>query len=486
MNRYVYHSGPLDADIMLIGESPGRMESVRGKPFAGPSGAELRTYLQHCSPTGKLYHPADIYITNVRKEYFEDNHDPTEDEIAHWIEILLEEIETVQPKVIICAGRYAAWELLGGRYKYPMRMIHGRPCYGGEFDSSYASRAQSAIVVPVYHPAAGLHNDRMKSTIWADFESALRVHEALEECCNNDSDDWQLDLAKQQLNIPTDEHKGNERYLDVSGSELKDYLKIKYGSPIAIDTEDGPRGKPWSLQVCHTAGYAVTLRRDTIDYNIGISALQSYLDNGAACIMHFAMHDYPVLRSMGINTDNINISDTANSSYVTAESQSLKHLAWRLCGMFMSSFSDMISIVDTDRQLAYLEKVSALNLSTPPKNQVLLNNAEEVSYGPISLSVTANRIIADIKNGKRDKDGNPVDALKRWTGDTADAAEKRRYKRELRLEVEQTLGGCMPTATIDDVYKIDPKRAIDYACRDADATLRVDNALCQIDKEINQ
>ncbi len=457
MSTRVYHSGVTPCDIVVVGEAPGHHEARIGKPFVGPSGTDLSMYLAHC---GRGYHPSSCYITNVVKEYLPDNPDPTPELIDEWTGYLQDEIAQCQPKVILAVGRFAAWWFLGGQGKYPMRMIHGRPCYAGEFDSEYKDRACGAVVVPCYHPAAGLHNEAMKPTIYRDFLAAIEVYES----------DGSYD-------VPTDYFLGLENYEDIPAHGMAEYLECALGDNLdvlAIDTE-GTVDYPWSIQVSAREGEGFMLRGDANSWSNIVEHLQPLISQ-FTLIFHNAKFDISMCRAMGFDFSNCRIVDTMAMAYILHEPQGLKSLAWRHCGMSMGSYRDLVGDIGLNKQVEYLISVADLDLPKPVKRNVILNDASSKLYGPNSLSVKAAGIVADVANNKVDKDGNPVDPYKRWAEDKAQGTERKLYLRELRLEIEARIG-AMPQGGIQDIYEIDPDKATRYACRDSDAALRTFNSL---------
>lgn len=142
--------GPLPAEIMFIGEAPGYHEDQQGKPFIGAAGQFLSELL------GKIgLDRGQVYITNVVKHRPPGNRDPLPDEMAACRPYLDRQIALVDPRMIVTLGRFsmARW-FPGGR----ISQIHGQP---KGFDGR--------IVVPMYHPAAALHQASLKATIEADF-----------------------------------------------------------------------------------------------------------------------------------------------------------------------------------------------------------------------------------------------------------------------------------------------------------------------------
>ena len=164
--------GPLPTEIMFIGEAPGFHEDQQGKPFIGAAGQFLNELL------GKIgLDRTQVYITNVVKHRPPGNRDPLPDEMAACRPYLDRQIELVDPKMIVTLGRFsmARW-FPGGR----ISQIHGQP-----------KTVDGRIIVPMYHPAAALHQAALKATIEADFlklprhladmRQLLQVEEAAEK-----------------------------------------------------------------------------------------------------------------------------------------------------------------------------------------------------------------------------------------------------------------------------------------------------------------
>ena len=143
--------GPEDAEIMFIGEAPGFNEDRTGRPFVGAAGQFLNKLLA----LGGLQRP-NVYITNVVKCRPPNNRDPLPEEIAACRPYLDRQIELIKPKVIVTLGRYSMSRWFPGE---SISRIHGQPKVVGD-----------VTVVPMFHPAAALHQERYRSLIEADFK----------------------------------------------------------------------------------------------------------------------------------------------------------------------------------------------------------------------------------------------------------------------------------------------------------------------------
>lgn len=142
--------GDPDADIMLIGEGPGKNEDEQGRPFVGRAGELLTELLRNIGLSRER-----VFITNVVKCRPPNNRDPKKEEIKKCQPYLNRQIEAIQPEVIGTLGNHATETLIGEK---GISKIHGK-----EFD--YEGR----ILIPLYHPAAGLYNPNLKPTMEKDF-----------------------------------------------------------------------------------------------------------------------------------------------------------------------------------------------------------------------------------------------------------------------------------------------------------------------------
>lgn len=149
-NRTVPGEGYADAQIMFIGEGPGFYEDQQGRPFVGAAGKFLDELLAGIGLDRKK-----VFIANVVKCRPPNNRDPQPDEIAACSVHLDAQIAAIEPKVIVTLGRHSLQRYFPGE---AISRIHGTPRRKGE-----------QIVVPMYHPAAALHQGSLRRVIEADF-----------------------------------------------------------------------------------------------------------------------------------------------------------------------------------------------------------------------------------------------------------------------------------------------------------------------------
>ena len=152
--RLVMGDGNLDADIVFIGEAPGKNEDLQGKPFVGAAGKFLNEMLAHVGMSR-----SDVYITNIVKYRPPNNRDPLPEEKKAFWPYLLRQIEIIKPRVVVTLGRHS------GAYFIPDLRIskdHGNP-------RKVTYHGATFLVIPLYHPAAALYNGSMRQVLLDDF-----------------------------------------------------------------------------------------------------------------------------------------------------------------------------------------------------------------------------------------------------------------------------------------------------------------------------
>lgn len=434
--------GPSPNRVMLIGEAPGQVESIKKRPFAGPSGEEQEWHLRPHGLTAYSW-----YLTNLRKTFIEGNPDPTPDEITHWTPTLEEEIRKCRPQLIIAAGRYAARWLIGDGIT--MEDCYGQPHRPGELDPSVAYRACGAIILPIYHPAFGLHQETAKSLVsWCYGQVADTLHKL---------------KIRAPIEFPYDEYP-NPEYLDLSGTEAAHRLSIDNPDWIAIDTEGTPWDR-WSIQVSPRPGVSYVVRCSRDDFWKVIAQLQAMVDRGVGVVVHCAkgpeisFYDIVMCRAMGLELRRARLFDTMTASYLAVIlPQGLKPLSWRFNRVKLHDYEGLVEGLAKDKQVEYL-KVVASRKWPKPETQIIYENDGSISaYTPDRIESGAKRIVSDVESGKVNKDG-PTKPHIRWA----------KLDKKSRKIVEAEMGP-FPTATLADVH---PDDATQYAGGDSDHTLRL-------------
>jgi DNA polymerase len=154
--QLVFGDGNADADIVFIGEAPGKNEDEQGIPFVGAAGKFLNEMLASIG-----FQRGDIYITNIVKYRPPNNRDPLPDEKAAFLPFLRSQLEVIKPKLVVTLGRHSMDSLLPG---LQISKCHGQP-----------KRYKGQVYLPLFHPAAALYNGGMRQTLIDDFARIPRV-----------------------------------------------------------------------------------------------------------------------------------------------------------------------------------------------------------------------------------------------------------------------------------------------------------------------
>jgi len=155
--QLVFGDGNPDAEVVFIGEAPGKNEDEQGLPFVGAAGKFLNEMLE-----GIGMKRADIYITNIVKYRPPENRDPFPDEKGAFLPYLKEQISVIKPKMIVTLGRHSMEMLLPPGLK--ISDCHGQP-----------KRYKGQVYMPLFHPAAALYNGGMRQTLIDDFSQIPRI-----------------------------------------------------------------------------------------------------------------------------------------------------------------------------------------------------------------------------------------------------------------------------------------------------------------------
>lgn len=158
--QLVFGEGNPDADIVFIGEAPGKNEDEQGKPFVGAAGKFLNEMLETIGLKRE-----DVYITNIVKYRPPNNRDPYPEEKVAFLPFLQAQLEVIKPKLVVTLGRHSMDSLLPG---LQISKCHGQP-----------KRYKGQVYLPLFHPAAALYNGAMRQTLVEDFSNIPRVLELI-------------------------------------------------------------------------------------------------------------------------------------------------------------------------------------------------------------------------------------------------------------------------------------------------------------------
>ena len=360
-HRIVQGTGPQPCDVLLIGESPGHEEDESGFAFQGKTGRELdRFYL----PLAYLRRH-EVRINNLIPVHPYTNRNPTKEEIEFFEPCLIQEIADTQPKLIVPLGAFAAKYFLGQHRD--LHQIHSLPYK--------SSRWEGVTILPVYHPAAGLHNSDTQPLIVHGFE---QVRHFLEGTLP--------ERATDQFPIPA--------YMELTTvAEVRQSLEGCGAEFMGMDTE-GYRGNPWGLSYSVHDGVAYVIRSMSKE---ALAELGRWIAEHpeVRVILHNALHDLPILREMGVVI--VNFEDTMVYSYsLCIEPQGLKDLSYRHCGMKMKSYEDVTGPAMRKVTAEYLTKVASGDWGLDPQVPERESDQEIKYRQPTALHKRALRAINDI------------------------------------------------------------------------------------------
>ena len=154
--QLVFGDGNPDADLVFIGEAPGKNEDIQGLPFVGAAGKFLNEMLALIGLKRE-----DVYITNIVKYRPPENRDPLPDEKAAFLPFLRSQLLVIKPKIVVTLGRHSMECFLPG--------LQISNCHG------QAKRYKGQVYLPLFHPAAALYNGSMRQTLIDDFMKIPRI-----------------------------------------------------------------------------------------------------------------------------------------------------------------------------------------------------------------------------------------------------------------------------------------------------------------------
>lgn len=432
--------GPLSAKVMLIGERPGQEEefNARGgyrrfgslRCFIGKAGDELNlNYLKLAGLSRE-----DIRCTNAVRCGSDHNRKPTAKEIKSCSErFLKEDLETVNPKVVVLMGATAC-SLVD--QDIDLDVDHGIPRWRTIF-------SWEGWIVPHYHPALGLHSTGKMQPIMEDWE---RLGHWLKTGVGGWTErDEQLDyrLADGRADV--------ERY-------FKDHEGA--GFYAAIDTESHV-GEWWSVQVSTKVGTGLMVRAEDEE---GLSYLAAKLRHTPEFYLHNAPADLPLLDRLAVPYEGKYIDTMQLAYHLGNQPQALKSLGFRLFGIRMKSWSDLVRPWSVNALWDWLLRARTV---CEEELTVVEERFSEKTGKRLKDKVVESKLTGMIDHLLRhtagdDSEYDPWEKL-----DDVDSKFSQLMCFEERLGKVPRMGiGHVP---IDEAVK--------YGCRDADVTLRVAKAL---------
>jgi DNA polymerase len=162
----VMGDGNINADIVLIGEAPGKQEDLSGLPFMGAAGKFLNEMLASVGIDRN-----DVYITNIVKYRPPNNRDPLPEEKSAFWPYLVRQLNVIKPEIVVTLGRHSMEYFLP---EQKISAIHGQ-------QKRIKFGEGKLIIVPLYHPAAALYNGSLRITLIEDFKKLPKIIDILKK-----------------------------------------------------------------------------------------------------------------------------------------------------------------------------------------------------------------------------------------------------------------------------------------------------------------
>lgn len=406
---------------LFIGEAPGVEENRKGVVFIGKTGEEVN---RHYLPLAGLRRESTAFTNAIKclpistggKIDISRSRDMALLESCTKMH-LYQEIERVQPSVLIPMGTFACRAIspdinLELQHGFPQPTKWGIPAF------------------PMYHPALGIHEPKKMlylRTDWIRLKAFLR----------------------NTLQLPSDPYPTPD-YQEVT--DASEFRSLNPTRSLAIDTEYDRHRHPYCLTFSNQEGTGRLLRATRTDL---LDRFQRALDQWEAPILfHNWLADAPIVAAMGLRIPHRRIIDTMVRVFHLGNlPQGLKALALRELGMEMKDWEDMVIPYSRPRVVDYYRAMNLEEWGKPEPQLVQDTEGKWRLYKPQSLNTKLKRFFTDYTN-----DPNR-DVSKAWT-DNWEAHH---------VEVQERLGPwpglCITHVPFEEV--------LPYACRDADATLRL-------------
>jgi DNA polymerase len=177
----VFGQGNINSEVMFIGEGPGYWEDKKALPFVGNAGALLNQLLHSINLPRE-----EVFITNVVHHRPPGNRDPLPEELLAYGKYLDKMIDIIKPSVIVTLGRFSMAKFLSG---VTITSVHGKP-------RNVVWKEKKLVIVPMYHPAAGLRNGEIKRRLYDDF---TKIPEVLDNMNNLETENVEKEVKQMSL-----------------------------------------------------------------------------------------------------------------------------------------------------------------------------------------------------------------------------------------------------------------------------------------------
>jgi uracil-DNA glycosylase family 4 len=163
--QLVFGDGNPEAELVFIGEAPGKKEDIQGLPFVGAAGKFLNEMLETIGLKRQ-----NIYITNIVKYRPPNNRDPLPEEKEAFLPYLQQQMAVIKPMAIVTLGRHSMECFMPG---LKISQVHGQ-----------SQRIAGQVYLPLYHPAAALYNGGLRQTLKDDFAKIPTMLKLIKESKN--------------------------------------------------------------------------------------------------------------------------------------------------------------------------------------------------------------------------------------------------------------------------------------------------------------
>lgn len=424
VNQLVEPDGPEDADVVFVGEAPGFDENKPkpkgGRPFIGRTGDEVnKHYLPLCGlrrEAVRFDNAIKCLPTTARGKL-----DPSRRKDRELLESctrhsLYPYLERAKPSLLVPLGAFACRALCPD---VTLEVGHGIPV-----------ETRWGTTLPMYHPALGIHEPKKMLYI---------------------RNDWLMLKAwlKGTYHRPVDPYPEPD-YAEVT--DVRELDALDPTQPLGCDTEFHRRRGPFCLTYSNAPGTGRLIRATRQDL---LTAFQQQMDRWTAPLLfHNWLADAPVVAALGLRLPRHRLVDTMACVFHLGNlPQGLKALAYREMGMVMADFEDVVTPHSTERCLDYLMRASLVPWPKPEEELIRGDDMQWTLYKAQSMNTKLKRFFTDFTKG-----GGELNVFERW-----DNWEDEQPMIEVKC-------GEWPGL---DIAHAPFEEVLPYACRDADACLRL-------------
>ncbi len=410
-----------------IGEAPGPREDQKREVFVGPTGREVN---EHYMPLSGIRRPQVRMINAIRcypdtpKHKLKMDKQPHVDLLKSCADhFLYPELARSKPKLLIPMGAFACRALSPF---IDLDMHHGQP-----FETKYGT------AFPMWHPAGGIHEPKKMLHIRTDWARLRKMMDGT-------------------LTLPTDAYPDPDYQECESVKDVDDYLTGYSLGPMADDTEtrcyNACGGRPHCITFSVRPGSGRLIR---VENRVALDRYQQWLDVWKGPILfHNWLFDGEVVEEMGLDFPYANVIDTMVKVFHLGNlPQGLKALAWRELGMKMQDFDDLVTPFSREIVLDYYRNAMGEEWSKPAEQLLRTDDGGWKKYKPHGFRTKLKTFWTYFaKNADKD-------VFEAWTDNWT------MHHAEVEEKMGKWHGKCITHAPFE--------KQLYYACRDADATLRL-------------